>query len=480
MDHCFFRQAEGWPVLSDWYPVVPMTMCLAMMMEAALTLDPEWRVVEVTHVRAYRWLAVSPPVQVVIRAVVNERGRVQVSISDDHGQGYIEAVVRLAPAYPHPSVSAPPTLKDERPPPIEARALYRDRWMFHGPSYQGVSRLGAIGSDGIRGTLVCCSGKGGLLDNAGQLLGFWVMVNAAVDRLAMPVTLDRLALYGPEPSQGAAVECVVKIRRFGEERVKADLTLWQEGRLWAEAEGWTDQRFQSDERLWPLIQFPDRNILSEMRPEGYAFIGRIFDSAPSRDYFLRRYLTESERAEHDSLGEKAREDWLYGRIAAKDALRHLLWDQGQGPVYPAQIRIENLADGRPVVRGSPAPDLQVSISHKDGLAVSRAEQGGRPGIDIERVESRPRKLVDDFLHPSEYALLPREDRDQWITRFWSAKEALGKALGTGLNGSPKHLAVTGIDGERIRVAGTTVATRLENPPGEHQYVVAWTVGVNAS
>ncbi|MFQ5737970.1 MAG: type I polyketide synthase [Acidobacteriota bacterium] len=476
MDHCFFRQAEEWPVLSDWYPVVPMTMCIALMMEAATDLVPGRVAVEVSHLRAYRWLAVSPPLKVDIRSAFDGDQRVQVSIQDEEGKGYVEGVVQMAPAYPLPPAFEPPRLVNERPVSIDAGQLYRDRWMFHGPRYQGVTRLEAMGDDGIRGSLVACPGKGGLLDNAGQLLGYWVMAQTQVDRLAMPITLDRLNLFGPEPARGTAVDCAVNVRRLGQKRVRADMKLWREGKLWAVVEGWTDQRFQTDERLWPVIQFADRNILAEIRPEGYALVGRLFENAPSRDYFVRRYLTASEREAYEALGERKRHDWLYGRIAAKDAVRHWLWENGHGALlFPAQVQIENEPSGAPLVRGNSLPDLQISIAHKDGLAVARVALSGPVGIDLERIEPRSPQFTQSVLSASEVALLPQADRDEWVTRCWCAKEAAGKALGTGLRGAPKKLVVTRIEGECLEVAGQWVGTKREDGWGADAYVVAWTL-----
>src|SRR5439155_2568524 len=80
VDHCFFRQADGWPSLEDRCPVVPMTMSIALLVEAACALAPGKRVVGVEHVQAVRWLAVEPPVEADVRAALVEPDRVRVEI----------------------------------------------------------------------------------------------------------------------------------------------------------------------------------------------------------------------------------------------------------------------------------------------------------------------------------------------------------------------------------------------------------------
>jgi len=72
--------------------------------------------------------------------------------------------------------------------------------------------------------------------------------------------------------------------------------------------------------------------------------------------------------------------------------------------------------------------------------------------------------------PDELALLPPGDRDEWLTRFWCAKEAVGKARGTGLAGNPKGLRIEAVEADRILVEGAWVETRRRG-----QHVVAWTV-----
>ena len=71
---------------------------------------------------------------------------------------------------------------------------------------------------------------------------------------------------------------------------------------------------------------------------------------------------------------------------------------------------------------------------------------------------------------AEISLLPQERRDEWITRFWVAKEALAKCLGTGLEGMPKKFPIKEIDGQNLRVNEQWVATRKKG-----NYIIGWTV-----
>ena len=65
--HCLFPQPDGWSDLADRYPVVPMTMSLEILADAARRASG-LKVIALEHVRAMKWLAVEPAVTVTLRA----------------------------------------------------------------------------------------------------------------------------------------------------------------------------------------------------------------------------------------------------------------------------------------------------------------------------------------------------------------------------------------------------------------------------
>jgi len=342
VDHCFFRQPEGWPTISDRHPVVPMTALLELMIDAARELCPGRVPVAVEDARAMRWLVTSKPVEAKFHARLVAADRVAVTL-----EGYAEATVTFAAAYP----AAPPPSREPmtapRPVPFEAADMYRDRWMFHGPAYQGVRALAAMGDDGLDGTLECGAAPGALLDNAGQIFGLWVMLRFPVDRLAMPVAISRLSFHAPHPQPGARVECQVRIRRHDDRAVVADLELVSGGRVWARIEGWEDRRFETDERLWNVFRFPERHLLAVPRGAGagreVVFQDR-YRGAPTREQLERRFLGERERAEYEAQPPRSQRAWLAARIAAKDAVRDHLWAHEVGPLFPVEIELSS--DGK--------------------------------------------------------------------------------------------------------------------------------------
>ena len=469
-DHAFFRQPPGWPVISDLHPVVPMTTSIELMKEAAEALVPERKVIAVEGVRAYKWLVVSTPVAAQIRATFDGKDRVAVLI-----EGYADCVCVLAPSYPEPPAADAAPLAGGRAAPISARDLYDDRWMFHGPAFQGVVSIESFGKDAIRGDLETPAARGALLDNAGQLFGYWVMQSFENDRLAMPVKIDRLRFFGPHPRPGERLTCTVRIRKHGAKEVIADLALDAGGQAWCVIEGWEDRRFDTDERLWGVMRYPERHLLAEPQPEGFIRFVDRYRSAPTRNQLARRFLGERERAEYESQGPRKQRSWLSGRIAAKDAVRDLLFKEGHAPVFPVEISIRTGDRGEPLATAPGGVEVRISIAHKDDIAVAMAARGRDVGIDVERVEPRPEGFAELSFTSGERRMIAADpDAALAMTFFWVAKEAAAKAEGSGLEGDPKRYEIIDRQGERVLVAGprSRVAVALSR---FGDYAIGWTL-----
>lgn len=477
VDHTFYRQPEGWPHMADRYPVVPMTMHLETMIARAVELVPGRVAVALEDVRAYRWLAVAPAVELDVSARYDGRDRVKVRIGD-----YVSGTVVVADTYPAAPAAKRQSLQAETTPPVDGRRLYEERWMFHGPAYRGVVDIEATGEDGIRGTLTSLPAPGALLDNAGQLMGYWIMNAFDTDFLAFPIRIARLALFGPMPTPGTRVECSVHITRSTPNDVRADMQLSVGGRVWADISDWADHRFDTDAPLFAVLRYPEHNALATRVGEDYYLAREHWRTASSRDLVARRYLNSEERAKFDEVGPRRKRGWLLGRIAVKDAVRDWLWRRGHGPLFPIEIAVDNLEDGRPVISGPLADDLRVSIAHKDDVAVAHVAVGRAVGVDIERVEPRTEGFAAIAFTAAERSLRAGAgsdgEPDEWLTRVWAAKEAFAKSLGTGLQGNPKKFVVLEAASERLLVATADESTKQQawiKTRREGDYVVAWTL-----
>jgi phosphopantetheine--protein transferase-like protein len=79
------------------------------------------------------------------------------------------------------------------------------------------------------------------------------------------------------------------------------------------------------------------------------------------------------------------------------------------------------------------------------------------GVNVRLIEPRSRDFEEATFTSHERNLLDsigNASRQEWLTRFWCAKEAVGKALGLGLLGGPQSVLVKEVDvaGGLVKVA----------------------------
>jgi 4'-phosphopantetheinyl transferase len=188
---------------------------------------------------------------------------------------------------------------------------------------------------------------------------------------------------------------------------------------------------------------------------------RLARVARHEGWFRRHYLhAEEERRAAGLFVDKRRVEFVAGRAAVKRAARRLgaIGAPGEFLVLPD----EGARAGAPVLfdRAGRRMSLAVSISHGAGLGCAAAAEGGRVGLDVERIEGRLDGFRDGAFGPGEVeswreALGAREADDRVVTVAWCAKEALLKVAGVGLRAPLESHAVRGIrwvEGKPVREA----------------------------
>lgn len=113
--------------------------------------------------------------------------------------------------------------------------------------------------------------------------------------------------------------------------------------------------------------------------------------------------------------------------------------------------------GKPYLCGPDSKErvLNFSTSHSDGLAVVCLAHSRPVGIDIESESGTAlgQDAPSCVLTPGEADVVSRLSQTipDVFLRFWTCKEALLKAIGTGLSVPPDEIEVAGIDGAEPRV-----------------------------
>ncbi|PFG95404.1 acyl transferase domain-containing protein [Saccharopolyspora erythraea NRRL 2338] len=484
-DHRFFRQRADWPDETDRRPVVPATTLIDLVLSEVERAWPGGVVVAVHDARFHRWLVAAPDRDVPVR-MRRDGAMVSVSVGE-----FASMAVEIAGSYPRTALCE--ETGSGAPAPMTASEVYRQREMFHGPGFQGLTDITSMGPEHISGEITAPAAPGALLDNAGQLLGCWLMAREPDRLLAFPSGMGRITFFGPQPPPGAHLSCHVRARTPDSSTLEMDAHLVHKGQVWVEITAWRDVRLECDRRAHRVYAFPQRNMLSERRPGGWTLVEDRWPGPASRDIYAGIHLSAPEREVYDGLRPGRQRHWLLGRIAVKDAVRSWLWQHGERSVYPAEIHVRNDERGRPYVTGRhrELPAFAVSLAHSGDIAVALVRAGAHgpaTGIDAQQVTPMSpalRTALTGAEHELLASLAGTGDEALWFTRFWAAKEAVGKALGTGLAGTPQDLVVVAADRSRARVS---VRTRGE-PRGrafvvEHvqvsgrsanDYVVTWTV-----
>lgn len=166
-----------------------------------------------------------------------------------------------------------------------------------------------------------------------------------------------------------------------------------------------------------------------------------------------RWLSEVERAQVAGIRfTKRRQEFLTRRWAAKQAIAVVLGTppRAAGEDHLAAIEVRNHPSGAPwvAVDDEPAP-IEISLTDRAGWAiclVGAPAADERLGIDLELVEPRSERFIDDFLTPVEQEWVrsrPTVDaRDAAANLVWSAKEAALKVLQVGLRADTRTVEVT--------------------------------------
>jgi 4'-phosphopantetheinyl transferase len=157
------------------------------------------------------------------------------------------------------------------------------------------------------------------------------------------------------------------------------------------------------------------------------------DRRPDQLAWLDRLLAPEERARAGRF-RFARDGT---RFAARRAIRRWVL-AGYLGTDPASLAFAAGPHGKPALAGE--RELTFSDSESGGLALIAVATRARVGVDLERVRPLPgaTRVMERLGTPADRAAfesLRPEDRERGFFRWWTAKEALVKALGTGLDDS---------------------------------------------
>jgi acyl transferase domain-containing protein/phosphopantetheinyl transferase len=481
-------------------PVIPFTISMEILAEAAACLVGGDKVVTgLYEIRGYRWLALDRgsldlgihaqllPQQDAntwdVRVQLFQLGTTDQKTSVLVFEGY----VRLSEQFLNAPALGFSDLENPHSHVWQDEDLYC-KGMFHGPRFQGVKHIRGVNHEGIEADLQVIPPDhffshiqhpvfqvdAPLLDAATQLVAYWIADRFRTKFHSFPFKINAFYQYQRQLPPNSWVLCQGRMSFTSDRQIESHFDFIDEtGRVIARLEGlletylsvpdeYHECRINPSITYWshPWLQTETGLVCRRIAPPAHGFLDEL--GGVIKPIIAHWVLNENEREFWYALPEKGprRSEWLFGRMAAKDALRQ--WAKYTFNLELAPIDVEILAtpSGKPLVR-CPALEAMgvlcdVSITHSRGYVVAAVAQPNRRiGIDMERLGFIN---TDDLLSlaftKQELAVLNGRDSQRAIISLWCAKEAVAKAYGTGLQGEPSNWHVThySMDDKQVTVA----------------------------
>lgn len=483
-------------------PVMPLTFSLEVAAEAGAALFPDRKVTAIVDIRAHRWIFLdrgAVTLRMTANRVEGEGNDVHVRVAIQQETAadpklfptMVEVTVVLSGKALAPPPSRAVTLSSSIPCNWTGEEIYPRR-TFHGPLFQGIRSVARLAEEGLDGTLHVLPWSGLLksrpdpeletdpllVDLLGQAVWLWDSKEPFAGRAYLPFGARALRFYGTALPPGTPLELRLRVRRREPQIVVVDVEgVDSQGNVRMVIEELADREFPITPALHRMMMEPLDHHFADVRTLDLEHPGqdplRISFSTVAdfpnpvlegsfgvwRKALAFLILSPPEREEWMGLEVSMRREilWLLGRAAAKDALRHQYQERTGRRFASADLILRNEPSGRPIVAGVWQGELrevpEISISHTEGMAVAVAAampNGGRLGVDTEKIRTPSQDLLDAAFSREELGLLQRTleaDRSEWVFRFWCAKEAVGKALGSGVPLDPRELAVIADDAQ---------------------------------
>jgi len=305
-----------------------------------------------------------------------------------------------------------------------------------------------------------------LLEIVASGFAVWRSHERFTGAFSFPFRLRRLTLSGITPKEGERLRCYMRLTGVTPKSHLCDISVTDgNGMEIASLSGWEELTERVPRGYRDLILQPASTFLTTpLEPELLGSPSTDISSAMVVDVPYNVFERNEElwlktlshvildaterRIFAEMTGSVSRRtEWLFGRVAAKEAVRRFLVNFYQARWSDADIKIWADGSGKPHALGAwndfLTMKLDIAIAHTAQFVVALAAANARVGVDV---ESLSRDLSDEFAAgvflPDELELAAQgANAAQAIIKFWCAKEAVSKALGTGIRYSPKEMNV---------------------------------------
>lgn len=472
-DHLFVH-AECKP-LSERLPILPLTMSIEFLAEAAALLAPGLGLVGFEKIRGVRWIgledadAVDLTIEASLESIDPETGvrRIKGCYYVD-GKLSFQGTALYADSYRSDLAFDLRGAEGTDAWWLSNEQVYGERFMFHGPAFHVTASLDAIGPRGglahlrVRPTDRLFASRPEpllltdpcLMDGIGQIVGLWSM---AYGECILPTGAEKIEIYRPTPPVGTLAPIRIEVLELNPQTKQIRCNIEIEdgaGNVWVRVADWSEWVLRWTQQYSDATRLPNTYLIAaELELPGLpagstaTMLRRSDFRGVDFDWAARIFLHSVEMPEYWAIGDaRKRKEMVVARACAKDAAR-LWWTRRHGGAYPhpAELAIGHDEMGAPCLlpAGDPAWP-RISIAHTEQTAVAVASDDP-VGVDLEPRTREVRSILSHFASEAELELLrglsTADPAEAWELRLWCAKESAGKALGIGLAGRPKDLVL---------------------------------------
>jgi|WetSurMetagenome_2_1015567.scaffolds.fasta_scaffold251282_2 phosphopantetheine--protein transferase-like protein len=182
---------------------------------------------------------------------------------------------------------------------------------------------------------------------------------------------------------------------------------------------------------------------------------------------LDKYFSLEEQAEYSRFRVIKRQfEWICSRIISKNMIKQILKDEKLN--FP-DIRIQKEESGQPYIYLTDQGRLEgkFSLSHSNDYVFCgySTEKDLKFGLDLEKIEERSLDFIQDYFTPREierYQFLDGNDKFEYTTMVWSAKESVLKTLGLGLSIDTRKVEIIPLEDLSRLIGWNSCSVNLEN------------------
>ncbi len=472
------------------FTMLPLIAGAEIMAELAQELVPNRRVVAVDDLQSRRALVFkNGNLKLFIRAERVASGdpartAVKVQLRDDSPDSAwtwpaMEGTFILSAEEVKPEGFVPPVISKPRTVHWTNREIYPER-LFSGPRLRWIQKADVWSEAGLsyevevppladavthtrfpiwalNPLLLCAIADG---------FALWRSQDRFAGTLSFAFRLRHLELHTHTFNEGSRLNCYLRLTGVTPKSHVSDILVSDgNGNLVMELRSYEELTERVPVSYWRLLLTPAKVYLTQ--PVSQEYLGAPATSVASafitdipypifernEELWLKTIssvvLSGAERPDFASMTGATcrRTEWLFGRIAAKEAVRRFLEENYQARWTDADVHIWADDSGKPHPLGAwrdfLTSKIDLAIAHTGQFVVAVVAANARAGVDVESIS---RELSEEFAH----GVFTDEELDlamgavntpSALIRFWCAKEAVSKALGTGIRYSPREICI---------------------------------------